>query len=128
MSKSAPYRPTDTELRILGVLWDLGPSTVREVHEALTASKEVGYTTALKMLQVMTEKGLVVRNEDRRPHRYRAARARAATQRQLLRDLTDRAFGGSASALVLQAISDPRLSPADRAEIERLLAKAEGEA
>ena len=116
-------RPTDTELRILRVLWERGPATVREVHEALSAEKPVGYTTALKMLQVMHEKGLVLRDESERPHRYRTQSARADTQGRLLRDLIERAFGGSPSALVLRALSDTELSATERAEIERLLNK-----
>jgi BlaI family transcriptional regulator, penicillinase repressor len=120
MPAARPARPTDTELRILRVLWDRGPSTVREVHEALQLERPAGYTTALKMLQVMTAKGLVKR-DDRRPQRYSAVRARGATQRQLLRDLVDRAFGGSTSALVLRALPDVGITEAERAEIERLL-------
>jgi len=120
MPAARPARPTDAELRILRVLWDRGPSTVREVHEALQAERPAGYTTALKMLQVMTAKGLVDR-DDRRPQRFAAVRTRAATQRLLLRDLADRAFGGSASALVLRALPDVEITDTERAEIERLL-------
>ncbi|MBX3142871.1 MAG: BlaI/MecI/CopY family transcriptional regulator [Trueperaceae bacterium] len=118
-------RPTDTELRILQTLWNLGPATVREVHKALSVDKPVGYTTALKMLQVMTEKGLVLRDDTERPHRYRPRLARGETQRQLLRDLIDRAFGGSPRALVLSALPETELSEADAAEIARLLDDAE---
>jgi BlaI family transcriptional regulator, penicillinase repressor len=116
-----PARPTDAELRILRVLWDRGPSTVREVHDALQEERVAGYTTALKMLQVMTAKGLVERDDRQRPQRFAAARARAATQRQLLRDLADRAFGGSAGALVLRALPDVEITDDERVEIERLL-------
>jgi BlaI family transcriptional regulator, penicillinase repressor len=113
--------PTPAELRILRILWHRGPSTVHEVHTALATERPVGYTTALKMLQVMTEKGLVEREVVGRAHRYRPVAAEATTQRQLLRDLVDRAFGGSVDALVLRALSDSDVPRADLEEIERLL-------
>lgn len=124
-SALAAPRPTDTELRILNVLWDLGAATVREVHAALSADKQVGYTTALKMLQVMTEKGLVAREPEAWPHRFRALHGREATQGRLLNDLVRRAFGGSVDALVLKALSETQLSDEDRSEIERMLGAAE---
>lgn len=120
-SSVAAPRPTDTELRILNVLWDLGTGTVREVHAALSTDKLVGYTTALKMLQVMTEKGLVERELEAWPHRFRALHGRQATQGRLLKDLVRRAFGGSVDALVLHALSETQLSEQDRSEIERML-------
>ena len=119
-------RPTDAELAILRVLWDRGPSTVREVKDALSETRETGYTTALKFMQIMADKGLVVRDETERTHVYRAARSQRQTQRQLLRDLMQRAFGGSASALVLQAINARKTSPAELAEIRRLLGSEAG--
>src|SRR5437762_13898659 len=98
-------RPTDAELAILSVLWDRGPSTVREVHDALKVSQSSGYTTVLKLLQIMTDKGLVVRDESQRAHVYAARLSAQRTQRQLLGDLVDRAFGGSSAKLVLQALA-----------------------
>jgi predicted transcriptional regulator len=112
-------KPTDAELAILRVLWAHGPSTVRQVAEALGA--DTGYTTALKLLQIMTEKGLVTRNESARTHVYQAAISEDLTQRQLVTDLLNRAFGGSAAKLVLQALSASPASPEEMAEIRRLL-------
>src|SRR5215470_186468 len=94
-------RPTPAELEILNVLWKSGPSTVREVHASLGEAKSTGYTTVLKLLQIMTEKGLVERDERQRAHVYTARLAEAQTQRQLVRDLLERAFGGSATKLVM---------------------------
>ena len=109
--KGVTPRPTDAELAILSVLWDRGPSTVREVHEALQASQRSGYTTVLKLLQIMTEKGLVTRDESQRAHVYGPRMSEQRTQRQLLGDLVDRAFGGSSAKLVLQALSGRRATP-----------------
>jgi predicted transcriptional regulator len=111
--------PTDAELEILKVLWDRGPSTVREVQEALAGV--TGYTTVLKLMQIMARKGLVERDEDQRAHVYRAAEGRDLTQRRLVNDLVDRAFDGSAAGLVLQALGSKRASAADLAEIRKLL-------
>src|SRR6188508_2011298 len=97
--KATP-RPTDAELAILGVLWERGPSTVREVHDALSSTQDSGYTTVLKLLQIMIDKGLVVRDESERAHVYEARLSEQRTQRQLLGDLMDRAFGGSPAKLV----------------------------
>jgi len=115
-----PPRPTDAELAILRVLWARGPSTVRDVHEAL-ASRDTGYTTTLKLMQIMTDKRLVVRDESARSHVYTARVSEASTLRQIVGDLVDRAFGGSAAALVLQALSTRRATPGEIAEIERLI-------
>lgn len=120
MADSAPV-PTPAELRILRILWERGPSTVQEVHDTLVHERPVGYTTALKLLQVMTEKGLVTRVEVGRAHRYRAAQEAERTQRRLVRDLIDRAFGGSVNALVLRALADADVTQAQLDEIERLL-------
>jgi BlaI family transcriptional regulator, penicillinase repressor len=115
-------RPTDAELAILRVLWERGPSTVRQVHEALaTRERQTAYTTALKLLQIMTEKGLVRRDETDRTHVYQARLSEEQTQRQLVRDLLDRAFGGSSSKLVLQALNARRTSPEELAEIRKLI-------
>jgi len=124
MDKTAP-RPTDAELAILRVLWDRGPSTVREVHEALRNSQDSGYTTVLKLLQIMTEKGLVDRDASQRAHVYVSRLGEHRTQRQLLRDLVDRAFGGSPGKLVLQALSSSKASPQEMKEIRRLLDQME---
>lgn len=121
-------RPTDAELAILGVLWRLGPSTVRAVMEQLSRAQPTGYTTVLKLLQIMTEKGLVRRTGAGRQHVYEPTLREQDTQRQLLRDLMDRAFEGSAQKLVLQALSAKPADPAELAEIRRLLNQLEEEA
>jgi len=118
-------RPTDAELRILNLLWEHGALTVRQVHTLLAAEKRVGYTTALKMLQVMTQKGLVKREEGSWPHRFTASFGREATQRRLVDELVDRAFGGSANALVLHAVSRVRLTAIERDEIRRALSESD---
>ena len=118
----AAPRPTDAELAILRVLWERGPSTVRQVHEVLV--ERVGptaYTTALKLMQIMTEKGLVRRDESDRTHVYQARLSEEQTQRQLVRDLLDRAFGGSASKLVMQALNARRATPEELGEIRKLI-------
>jgi predicted transcriptional regulator len=125
MAKQQPIKPTEAELAILRVLWDRGPSTVREVTDALQPERGTGYTTALKLLQIMTEKGLVRRNDASRSHVYEASAPAEATQRQLVGDLMDRAFGGSARQLVVQALAARRASPAELAEIRRLLDRLE---
>ena len=120
--------PTGAELSILQVLWDRGPSTVREVHDALYSRDGAGYTTALKLLQVMHGKGLVARDDSERAHVYRPLASRANTQKRFLSDLTQRLFGGSASQLVLHALGeDPPASPEELAEIRSLLARLEQE-
>ena len=117
----APPKPTDAELEILAVLWANGPSTVRAAHEALAKRRPTGYTTALKMLQIMAEKGLVRRDESKRAHVYRAAESREKTQRRLAGDFLERAFLGSAGDLVLGALSARKASKEDLDEIRRLL-------
>lgn len=116
MTKEPP-RPTPAELEILGVLWELGPSTVREVQKALESRRTTGYTTALKLLQIMTEKGLVRRDATKRAHRYAPKLPRERTEQQMVGDLVDRAFGGSASRLVMRALSS---RPATTDELERI--------
>ena len=118
-------KPTEAELGILNVLWKNGPSTVREVQTYLSTTKEVGYTTALKLLQIMTDKGLVVRDESQRSHVYQAAYQQEVTQRQLVNDLLSRAFAGSAGKLALQALSSERASAEELEEIRQLLDKLE---
>ena len=124
-SRSIP-RPTDAELGILRVLWEQGPSSVRQVHIALKSQAPTGYTTALKLLQIMTEKGLVERDESQRPQIYRPVLPREQTERQLVRHLLDRAFGGSAQRLVMQALEVNQASAEELAQIEKLLNKFEG--
>jgi BlaI family transcriptional regulator, penicillinase repressor len=119
-------RPTVAELEILGVLWEHGPRSVREILHILNETKTTGYTTVLKLLQIMTEKGLVNRDETQRPQIYRARYAREHTQRQLLHDLVQRAFGGSVKVLVLQALASRKSSPEELEEIEKLLDRMEG--
>lgn len=125
MKKPLPPKPTDTELAILRVLWRLGPATVRAVHAELNRATETGYTTVLKMLQIMAEKGLVKRDESERSHVYEPAFSEQDVQRQLVGHLMDRAFGGSAQKLVMQALSAKKASPAELAEIRRLLDEME---
>ena len=119
--------PTEAELEILNVLWSAGPSTVRDVHDAL-ASRGTGYTTVLKQMQVMAEKGLLTRSEQYRSHVYSARIAREKTQERLARNLLDRAFAGSAAGLVLGALSAQKVSSAELAEIRRMLDEYEKEA
>jgi len=119
-------KPTDAELAILRVLWSRGPSTVRQVHDALTGERATGYTTALKLLQIMSEKGLVARDETDRSHVYSARLSEGETQRQLLDDLLGRAFGGSATKLVMQALSGGKATPAELAQIRRLIDEKQG--
>lgn len=121
MSKETTPRPTDAELEILRVLWEEGPSSVRHVQEVLGRSREMGYTTVLKLLQIMNEKGLVLRDESQRSHVYRPRHTQDKTQRQLVGDLMARAFGGSAEKLIMQALSARTVSREELAEIRSLL-------
>lgn len=116
-------RPTDAELEILRVLWDHGWSTVREIHDILNQAKPTGYTTVLKLTQIMADKGLVRRNEveNQRAHVYEASLPKEETQRQLVGDLLGRAFDGSASELVMRALSNKRATPQELEEIRKLL-------
>jgi BlaI family transcriptional regulator, penicillinase repressor len=126
MKKPPLPRPTDSELAILRVLWRLGPATVRAVHAELSRVEETGYTTVLKLLQIMTEKGLVKRDESERSHVYEPVCSEQQVQRQLIGHLLDRAFGGSAQTLVLQALAAKKATPGELAEIRRLLDEMEG--
>lgn len=114
-------RPTDAELEILTVLWSIGPATVRQVYEVIRRRRRAEYSTILKFLQIMTEKGLVRRDEAERAHIYEPARPREWTQRQLAGDLLERAFGGSAKALLLGALSARKASDDELAELRKLL-------
>jgi predicted transcriptional regulator len=121
MSKSAPPpRPTDAELAILEVLWRRGPSTVREVHEAL-AERQTGYTTVLKLMQIMVDKRLLARDEAQRSHVYRPLADQERTRRLLVAELCDKAFGGSAVELVMHALSEKKATPAELAEIRGII-------
>ena len=122
MSRASVPRPTDAELLILRILWDRGPSTVRQVHDELARERPAAvYTTALKLLQIMIEKGLVDRDERDRTHIYRARLSEETTQRQLVRDLLDRAFGGSAGKLVMQALATKRASAEELRDIRKAI-------
>jgi predicted transcriptional regulator len=127
MPRYPSSQPTDVELQILAVLWEQGPSTVRQVHDALAAQRETGYSTTLKMIQVMREKGLVVRDDSVRPQLYSAAETKTQTQLQMLDDLAQKAFGGSAKKLVMRMLSANRVSAEELAEMQRLIEKAKGE-
>ena len=113
--------PTDVELEILNVLWDRGPSTVRQVHNELAAARDSGYSTTLKMMQVMLDKNLLRRDDSVRPQVYRPAEPRKKTQTRMLDRLVQRAFGGSLGRLLMTALSSRRVSPQELTEIKRLI-------
>src|SRR5262245_15522632 len=121
MNETSPQKPTAAELQILQVLWDRGPSTVREVHEALQAEKPLGYTTVLKLMQIMTVKGLVRRDEAQRAHVYEAQQPAEKTKRQLASDVLHRVFDGSAKELMMHALAGHRSSRKEIEELRRLL-------
>lgn len=121
MVPSTIPRPTEAELELLQILWQKEPATVREIHDALNLDRPSGYTTVLKLLQIMTNKGLVVRDEANRAHVYRAAFTQDAMQSRLLRDLSNRLFAGSAAQLALHALSMDSASDAELVEIRALL-------
>jgi predicted transcriptional regulator len=125
VSKRRSPNPSDAELAILHVLWERGPSTVREVHEQIGEGRGKVYTTVLKLLQIMTAKGMVERDESERSHVYRARIERGATQRRLLADLINRAFKGSGRDLIMQALSSRRASAREIAEIRSFLDELE---
>ena len=127
MAARLPSKPTEGELAILSILWSRGPCTVGQVQESLSRERETGYTTALKLLQIMIEKGLVVRDESKRAHVYRAKFTEEQTQQQLVGDLLERAFGGSATRLVVQALSSRRASKKELEQIRNLLNELEGD-
>jgi predicted transcriptional regulator len=121
LKRKGPARPTDAELTILRVLWRRGPSTVREVQAELGGESVTGYTTVLKLMQIMTDKCLLTRDDSERAHVYQASQSEEQAQQGLVTDLLDRAFGGSAQKLVMRALSTGRASADDLAEIRRLL-------
>lgn len=125
MARRSTPRPTDAELAILRVLWRLGSATVRQVHLELAREPRIGYTTVLKVLQIMTEKGLVTRDESERSHVYTARVSEEHAQSQLVSDLLDKAFGGSAAQLVMRALSAKPASDEELGEIRRLLRRIE---
>ncbi len=121
MPRRSSSHPTEAELEVLNVLWQRGPSTVREVHETLQADRQTSLTTTLKILQVMVEKGLAVREEEVRPHRYKPALPEQKTQAGLLDDLARRAFGGSVGRMLIRAVEDTRLTGSELREIRKLI-------
>jgi len=121
MTTTRYIKPTDSELEILQVLWDKNTATVRDVHEELMKSKDVGYTTTLKLMQIMHEKGLVKRDDSLKTHIYQAAVSRERTQKHLLGKMINTLFGGSPTELVLQALGNHKASPAELEEIQHLL-------
>ena len=126
MTHEPPQKPTASELEILRVLWTRGPSTVREVHDSLREQKALGYTTVLKLLQIMTAKGTVRRNEEQRAHVYEACLPATETKRQLAGDVLQRVFEGSASELMMHALAGRRTSKKELEELRRLLDEYEG--
>jgi len=121
MAKYKNPRPTDRELTILQILWDNGPSTVRQVNEAMNKDEDTGYTTTLKLMQIMTEKGLLRRDESQFKHIYKHAITEEKTQKQLVGDLLERAFSGSAEKLVMRALSAKKVSKKELAGIRKML-------
>jgi BlaI family penicillinase repressor len=126
MPRPPSVLPTTSELEILRVIWQRGPSTVREVYRTVAVDRAVGYSTVLKFMQIMTEKGTLLRDESVRPQVYRAARPRRDTQRFLVRDLIARVFGGSSASLVMQALADQKATPDERRQIRELLDTLDG--
>ena len=127
MSRPASSQPTEGELQILRVVWEHGSATAREIHNGLLGTKDTNYSTTVKMLSLMLDKGLVRRNEDVRPHLYRAAMTRQKTQRQMLGHMIHQVYDGSAKSLVLQALSSQTATQEDLAEIRKLIRELEGE-
>jgi BlaI family transcriptional regulator, penicillinase repressor len=125
MSRPTSAQPTEVEMQILRILWELGPSPVREIHQRLEAAKGTNYSTTVKMLAVMLQKGLVKRDEDAQPHVYRPALTRTKTGKRMLDDLIEKVYDGSAMSLVLQALSSRKATKKELAEIRHLLDKME---
>ena len=120
MARPRSSQPTEVELQILGVLWEAGPSTVRTVYQTLSDQKETGYSSVLKMMQVMHQKGLLLKDESVRPQLYRPTTSRTETQAQMLNDITQKVFHGSAMRLVMRMVSSGQLTTAELEEITRL--------
>jgi BlaI family transcriptional regulator, penicillinase repressor len=127
MTKTSPSQPTEVELQILRILWELGPSPVRLVHQRLEADKGTNYSTTVKMLSVMLEKGLVKRDEGVSPHIYRATTSREKTSKKMLTDLVQKVYAGSTMSLVLQALSSTKATREELDEVRRLLDQMETE-
>lgn len=125
MSSHGSLQPTEVELQILRIIWELGPSPVRDIHARLEAAKGTNYSTTVKMLSVMLQKGLVTRAEGQRPHIYRAAVSRNAAGKRMLKDLIDKVYEGSATSLVLQALSSRKPSSEEIQEVRQLLDEME---
>jgi predicted transcriptional regulator len=126
MRKQGVVQPTEVELQILRVLWELGPSPVRTIHARLQAEKDTNYSTTVKMLSVMMDKGLVKRDENASPHIYRPALSREAAGKRMVRELIDRVYDGAAMSLVLHALKSAKASPEELDEVRRLLDEMEG--
>ena len=127
MARRKNSRPTDRELTILRILWDNGPSTVRQVNEAMNEDGDTGYTTTLKLMQIMTVKGLLIRDESQFKHVYKPAYTEERTQKQLVGNLMEKAFSGSAEKLVMRALSAKKISAKELARIRKLLDELKGE-
>jgi len=127
MPRKPSIQPNDVELAILRALWDRGPSPVRDVHEALQHSRDTGYTSTAKMMQVLCDKGLLTRDESKRPQLYSPAVPEEQTQKQIVRHMIQKVFGGSARKLVLRAVESEQLPADEVAEIRKLLKKMEGD-
>ncbi len=127
MARGKKPRPTDRELTILRILWDSGPCTVRQVNEAMNAEGGTGYTTTLKLMQIMTEKGLLRRDDSQFKHIFKPALTEAKAQKQLVGDMLERAFAGSAEKLVMRALSAKKISAMELARIRKMLDEFEGE-
>lgn len=123
--KKESIKPTESELQILKIIWENGPSTVRTINDKLNLEREVGYTTTLKIMQIMTEKGLLERNTDSRTHVYHATIGESKMQKQLLKKFVDTTFRGSAMSLVMQALGNHKASPEELEEIKSLIDKIE---
>ena len=126
MPRPTSAQPTEVEMQILRILWDLGPSPVREIHRRLEAAKGTSYSTTVKMLAVMLQKGLVKRDEQAQPHVYRPALTRAKTGKRMLDDLIEKVYQGSAMSLVLQALSSGKATKEELDEVRRMLDQMEG--
>jgi len=127
MSPTIQFQPTEVELQMLRILWDLGPSPVRMIHARLNAAKGTNYSTTVKMLSVMLEKGLVKRDEQASPHIYRAALSRETAGKRMMRNLVDKVYDGAAMSLVLQALAATKATKGELDEVRRLLDQMEGQ-
>ena len=125
MAKNTNFRPTDRELTILGILWDNGPCTVRQVNEIMSRDSNTGYTTTLKLMQIMTEKRLLIRDDSQFKHVYKPAVTEEKAQKQLVGDLLERAFSGSAEKLVMRALSAKKVSSKELERIKKLIEEIE---